>query len=154
MGKHHPPARTRDLHSPSGSGKPTCEEGPADRRPVRLDAHIEQCPLDPASVETVNGFAACAPVSLRIVIEGNGRRRAETRWHTANGGNAALARETIELLDDPQRLKRLRRCANPTCSMLFLAETRRRQWCTANICGHRTRVARHYRRTHRAASRS
>ncbi len=72
------------------------------------------------------------------------------RWHTEHGGNAglaAIARETIDLLADPQRLQRLRRCANPACSMLFIAETKRRQWCTGNICGNRTRVARHYERT-------
>ncbi|WP_139810547.1 CGNR zinc finger domain-containing protein, partial [Mycobacterium avium] len=41
------------------------------------------------------------------------------------------------------------RCANPDCSMLFLATNPRRSWCTANICGNRARVARHYhRRTH------
>jgi predicted RNA-binding Zn ribbon-like protein len=42
---------------------------------------------------------------------------------------------------------RLRRCANPACSMLFLADTTRRQWCTPNLCGNRARVARHYRRS-------
>lgn len=47
-----------------------------------------------------------------------------------------------------ERLGLLRRCANPTCSMLFLAENKRRKWCTSNICGKRARVARHYERTH------
>jgi predicted RNA-binding Zn ribbon-like protein len=46
----------------------------------------------------------------------------------------------------------LRRCANPTCSMLFVAPNARRIWCTANICGNRTRVARHYERTHAATA--
>jgi predicted RNA-binding Zn ribbon-like protein len=33
--------------------------------------------------------------------------------------------------------------------MLFVAADTRRKFCTQNICGNRTRVARHYRR-HRA----
>nr|WP_272925044.1 CGNR zinc finger domain-containing protein [Streptomyces sp. SID8377] len=41
----------------------------------------------------------------------------------------------------------MRRCANPECSMLFLAGNSRRKWCTGNICGNRTRVARHCRRS-------
>ncbi|MEV6296775.1 CGNR zinc finger domain-containing protein [Streptomyces sp. NPDC051896] len=75
---------------------------------------------------------------------------AETRWHLETGGNAplaAVARDAVALVTDPERLKRLRRCANPDCSMLFLAETKRRLWCTANICGNRARVARHYQRS-------
>jgi predicted RNA-binding Zn ribbon-like protein len=95
----------------------------------------------------VNAAVAAAPTSARLTESGD----VETRWHTEYGGNAALAaiaREAIDLLSSPDRLARLRRCANPTCSMLFLAENKRRQWCTANICGNRTRVARHYERTH------
>jgi predicted RNA-binding Zn ribbon-like protein len=75
--------------------------------------------------------------------------RAETRWHTGEGGNArlaALAREAVLLVTDPDRVARLHRRANPACSTLFLAETRRRVWCTANVCGNRMRVARHYQR--------
>jgi predicted RNA-binding Zn ribbon-like protein len=72
--------------------------------------------------------------------------RAEVRWHTEYGGSVALAsiaREVIDLFADPGRLARLRRCANPACSMLFLAETSRRRWCASNVCGNRVRVARH-----------
>ncbi|GAA1891098.1 CGNR zinc finger domain-containing protein [Asanoa iriomotensis] len=101
------------------------------------------------SLDQVNAVAAVVPTSLRLVGAGDGYRE-EVRWHTDRGGNAALAataRGAMELLADPTRLARLRRCANPACSMLFLAETTRRQWCTPNICGNRARVARHYRRT-------
>jgi predicted RNA-binding Zn ribbon-like protein len=112
-----------------------------------LDAHLERRPPAPTSIEDVNAATAAAPASLRL---GPGLT-AETRWHTEFGGNpalAAIAREAIELLTTPERLKRLRRCASPVCSMLFLAENPRRQWCAANTCGNRARVARHYERTH------
>ncbi|GIF71422.1 CGNR zinc finger domain-containing protein [Asanoa siamensis] len=115
-----------------------------------FDAHLEGRAPEPGSLDDVNAAVAAVPTSLRLALGGAGYRE-ETRWHTEQGGNAALAataRGAIELLADPPRLARLRRCANPTCSMLFLAETTRRQWCTPNICGNRTRVARHYARTH------
>lgn len=105
------------------------------------------------SVEDVNAVAAGVPTSPHLVYAEGGAPRVDTRWHTEHGGNvalAAIAREAVELLSAPDRLAKLRRCANPTCSMLFLAETARRQWCTANICGNRMRVARHYQRTRAA----
>ncbi|GIF49531.1 putative RNA-binding Zn ribbon-like protein [Asanoa ferruginea] len=115
-----------------------------------FDAHLEHREPEAGSLDDVNAAASAVPTSLRLAPTGAGYRE-EVRWHTEQGGNAALAataRGAIELLADPTRLARLRRCANPNCSMLFLAETTRRQWCTPNICGNRTRVARHYRRAH------
>jgi predicted RNA-binding Zn ribbon-like protein len=70
------------------------------------------------------------------------------RWHTDAPQTLALAaaaRSAMEILAG--HTDRLRRCANPACSMLFLADTTRRQWCTPNLCGNRARVARHYRRS-------
>lgn len=113
-----------------------------------LDSHLEGRAPRATSVEDINAIAASVPTSPRLVS--GVEPHSELRWHTEQGGNAALAaiaRETIDLLTSPDRLARLRRCANPTCSMLFIAETTRRQWCTANICGNRMRVARHYHRT-------
>ncbi|MFI5895409.1 CGNR zinc finger domain-containing protein [Actinoplanes sp. NPDC051513] len=62
------------------------------------------------------------------------------------GRLAAVAGEAIALLADPERLELLRRCANPACSMVFLAENKRRRWCAPNVCGNRVRVARHHER--------
>jgi predicted RNA-binding Zn ribbon-like protein len=112
-----------------------------------LDAHLEGRAPQVTSVEDLNAAAAAVPTSPRLLTGGGGA----TRWHTEYGGNAALAAiagETIRLLTDADRLPRLRRCANPACSMLFLAERRSRQWCASNVCGNRVRVARHYERTH------
>ncbi|MFD7048661.1 CGNR zinc finger domain-containing protein [Streptomyces mirabilis] len=114
-----------------------------------LDSHLEGRPARPTSVDDINAAAAAAPVSPRLVVTADGSR-GEERWHTEHGGNAALAAiaaEAIGLLADNERLGLLRRCANPACSMLFLAENKRRKWCTSNICGNRARVARHYERT-------
>jgi len=113
-----------------------------------LDSHLEHRAPRETSVEDVNAAAAAVPVSERLVGRG-GELRRETRWHDEHGGNvrlAAIAREVIGLMSEPERLARLRRCANLECSMLFLAENSRRQWCTPNICVNRARVARHYQR--------
>ena len=113
-----------------------------------FDAHIEHRPPRATAVDDVNAVAASVPTSLRLVGSAP-PFRAETRWHTEHGGNAALAAiagEAIQLLTDPPRLQRLRRCANSACSMLFLAENNRRVWCASNLCGNRARVARHHQR--------
>jgi predicted RNA-binding Zn ribbon-like protein len=114
-----------------------------------LDAHLEGQPPLQTSIEDINAASAAAPRSRRIVLRGR-ELRAETRWHPEFGGNAmlaAIATETIELMGDPERLSTLRSCANPNCSMLFLAEHKRRQWCVGTVCGNRARVARHYQRS-------
>ena len=126
-----------------------------------LDAHLEGREPLASSIEDVNVAAASVPSSLRLSYAGSGGAeggvaRADTRWHTEYGGNVALnyiAREAIGLLTDPERLEKLRRCASPTCSMLFLADTKRRQWCASNVCGNRVRVARHQEKV-RAAKRA
>jgi predicted RNA-binding Zn ribbon-like protein len=114
-----------------------------------LDSHLTERMPSATSVDDLNAAVAGAPQSLRMVVSPDGLQ-AEIRWHPEYGGNAALAmmaRETIELMADPVRLETLRRCANPNCSMLFLAEHKRRQWCIGSRCGNRTRVARHYEKT-------
>ncbi|MFJ6117533.1 CGNR zinc finger domain-containing protein [Streptomyces sp. NPDC092129] len=119
-----------------------------------LDAQLEGREADSTALEDLNAAAAGAPTSPRLVMTPKGLQ-GERRWHTELGGNAALAAiagEAITLLADPQRLSTLRRCANPACSMLFLAENKGRKWCTGNLCGNRARVARHYERTHRERS--
>jgi len=117
-----------------------------------LDSHLAGRMPSATSVDDLNAAVAAAPQSLRMVAKGN-ELQAEARWHPEYGGNAALAsiaRETIELMTDAARLEALRRCANPNCSMLFLAEHKRRQWCVGSRCGNRTRVARHYDKTRRS----
>jgi predicted RNA-binding Zn ribbon-like protein len=113
-----------------------------------FETRIEAGAPDPATVEELNAFADSVPSSPRLVIGADGMHVA-TRWHPEHGGDpklAAVARDGIALLADPTRSAQLRRCASPTCSMLFLAENPRRIWCTPNICGNRTRVARHQQR--------
>ncbi|MDT7790560.1 MAG: hypothetical protein QOF58_8979 [Pseudonocardiales bacterium] len=114
-----------------------------------FDASLTERDPDPSAIEDLNAFSAGAPTSPRL--DGWGARaQLVVRWHDDYNGHpalAAIAGGAIGLLSDPGKLSSLRRCANSACSMLFLAENKRRVWCTANLCGNRARVARHYERT-------
>ena len=126
------------------------------RTPVRdlLDALVAGKATSAGSIADLNAAAASVPSSPRL-IERGGVLEAERRWHLEHGGNpglAMIAAELIAFLTDPAKVATLRRCANPQCSMLFQAENKRRVWCTANICGNRARVARHYERRQATAT--
>ncbi len=115
-----------------------------------LEARMAGQPPPGDAVSAINAAAAAAPTSPQLLVSGAALAQ-EERWYataTDHGAAvlAAVARSAIEVLTGNAGA-RLRRCANPTCSMLFVADTQRRQWCTPNICGNRARVARHYRRS-------
>jgi predicted RNA-binding Zn ribbon-like protein len=113
-----------------------------------LEAAQTKAALDPRALEVVNRVSSRAPTTLEVTHDANGLARVD-QWHAADPTAlplAAAARSAIEILTDPAAIGRLRRCANPACSMLFMNGDARRQWCTPNICGNRARVARHYQR--------
>ena len=56
-----------------------------------------------------------------------------------------LAEAAIEFLTDYD-LGRLRECAANDCVLLFYATHPKRRWCSADGCGNRERVRRHYQR--------
>ena len=113
-----------------------------------FEASIDgRAPSDRA-VDELNRFAESALGSPAIEVV-DGAPRMTTHWHIRRDGSprlAAIAGDAIALIGDPARRAQLRRCANPTCSMLFVAENPRRVWCAPNICGNRARVARHQQR--------
>jgi predicted RNA-binding Zn ribbon-like protein len=133
---------------PDGAAPPDLAATRRLRSAIRalLDAQLanREPPLN--ALEVINAAAAAAPGSPRLDPAGRGLA-VSWRWQTDAPevlALAAAAGSAIEILAGDAG--RLRRCANPACSMLFLADTTRRRWCTPNICGNRARVARHYRR--------
>jgi predicted RNA-binding Zn ribbon-like protein len=52
-----------------------------------------------------------------------------------------IARDAIQLLGSPTRL-RIKRCARPDCTLLFVDESRsgRRRWCSMLACGNRAKT--------------
>jgi predicted RNA-binding Zn ribbon-like protein len=113
-----------------------------------IDALVDDLPVPQAAVSDLNFFMQSAPASKRLRLTGTGLR-VHTQWHGEYGGNPRLgfiATQAAEFLSDPSKVRRLRRCANPACSMIFIAVNPRRSWCAPGICGNRVRVARYYRR--------
>jgi predicted RNA-binding Zn ribbon-like protein len=112
-----------------------------------LHAALEGEPVPAAALEVVNGVAGRAPASPFAVARADGPPRAETRYHTADVTDVALATvaaDAIELLTGPDA-EHLRACGAPGCVLMFLKDHPRRTWCSA-ACGNRVRQARHYRR--------
>ena len=113
-----------------------------------IEALVDDRPVSQASVSDLNFFMHSAPASTRLQLTATGLR-VQTQWHWECGGNprlAFIATQAAEFLSDPSQVRRLRRCANPACSMIFIAVNPRRSWCAPSVCGNRVRVARHHRR--------
>lgn len=116
-----------------------------------LDAQIAGTPPSRAAVSHVNQSAAGVLRTWRLVRVPAGWA-SETEYHPTTDQShqlavALVADSLIDFLVGPTS-QRLRRCQNPTCSMLFVAQDARRKFCTQNICANRMRAARHYQRHH------
>jgi predicted RNA-binding Zn ribbon-like protein len=113
-----------------------------------LEALLDGLPVPETVLADLNFYAESVPVSI-ILLRTDTGLTTQKRWHQEYGGNprlAFIATQAAEFVSDPAKVGRLRRCANPLCQMIFVAVNPRRSWCAADICGNRTRVARHYRR--------
>jgi len=96
-----------------------------------IEALVDGRPVPPAAIGDLNFFMRSAPASTRLVVTGTGLGR-QTLWHLEYGGNPRLAFIAVQaagFLSDPAQVSRLRRCANPACSMIFIAVNPRRSWC-------------------------
>jgi predicted RNA-binding Zn ribbon-like protein len=75
------------------------------------------------------------------------------RWHrpTIGAALATIAHDAVVLFGDPAQRRRMRRCDNPRCMVVFYDDSRPglRRWCAPNRCGDRIR-AQVYRQRHRS----
>jgi predicted RNA-binding Zn ribbon-like protein len=64
---------------------------------------------------------------------------------TVEGLLGVIAHEAALLLESNQ-LDLVRRCSNPDCKLLFLdvSRSKKRKWCSMEICGNRAKAANHY----------
>jgi predicted RNA-binding Zn ribbon-like protein len=113
-----------------------------------IEALVDERPVPQAAVCDLNVYMRSAPAStcLQLTVTG---LRSDTYWHREWGGNpqlAFIATQAAAFLADPRQAGQLRRCANPACSMIFIAANPRRSWCAPGLCGNRVRVARHHHR--------
>lgn len=112
-----------------------------------VDAARASRPPAPADLELVNAWARQPTPSpqldpsLRVTLAGPDPCRAAL---------SQLARAGIELVAG-EELRKIRECADPTCSLMFIDHSRpgRRRWCSMERCGNRAKTAR-YREQRRA----
>ena len=99
-------------------------------------------------VDALNRILAAALPRLRL------RRGGACCTWTWSAGDKDLdrmlwpvARSAADLLTS-DRIERVRECASPTCSWLFVdgSRNRSRKWCDMAICGNRAKAKRFYRR--------
>jgi predicted RNA-binding Zn ribbon-like protein len=101
--------------------------------------------LPPDAMQAVNELLRAAPSFPQLSWDDG------VRVDTARIGSpeaqllAALAEATVEFLASPLAVL-VRECAAADCTLLFAATHARRRWCSASICGNRTRVGRYYAR--------
>ncbi|MFE8952682.1 CGNR zinc finger domain-containing protein [Streptomyces althioticus] len=110
-----------------------------------LDGHRPS----PASVDLVNGLAACEPPAARLELTSTGVRPAPgSDLLTEDALLSAVSRDLIELVSDASRRERLTTCASEVCRMLYLdpPSGRTRQWCSMRRCGNNAKAAAHRRR--------
>jgi predicted RNA-binding Zn ribbon-like protein len=103
----------------------------------------------PADLRVLNR-AACGPGLVRKL----NRAAKSMDWHrpTISQALATVAHDAVMLFGDPVQKKRMHRCQNPRCSVIFYDVSRPglRRWCAASRCGDRIR-AKHYRDRHRSS---
>src|SRR5207244_9996570 len=111
---------------------------PRGRPSERLTAVVLGRRPPAAALEAINRASLREPVAPQLDWSA---ARAPRLSAEAADPLAAVARSAIELLARPSR-ERLRACANPVCVLFFVADNRRRLYCSES-CGNRVRVARH-----------
>jgi predicted RNA-binding Zn ribbon-like protein len=97
-------------------------------------------------IRAINNWAARPALAPQLIEQG-----AKAVWISDKPLEAVLstiARDAISLVTG-EDLSRVRECASPTCSVLFLDASRpgKRTWCSMNRCGNRSKKA-SYRRRH------
>jgi len=126
------------------------------RRAIRsaLEARIARISLGEAVVEPINDVLRITEGHDELVWEeGDWKLKFHAREEAIEWLLAAIARSAAEIIAEGADAP-LRKCANPSCGLLFYdtSRTGRRRWCMMNVCGNRNKVAvfarRHSRRRH------
>lgn len=96
---------------------------------------------DPVSVAFINALEeniSNAPFTYKFILN---KLIRSPIGKVENGIISLISYDVLHLLE-MNKLKFLKRCANPECVLLFLDESGRRKWCSMRICGNRKKVAR------------
>jgi predicted RNA-binding Zn ribbon-like protein len=99
-------------------------------------AHPKKKPRT-ADLATLNRRAGVPPLAPKLAADGT------VRWEgSVESALSSVARDAIDLLTGPLA-KRIRECARPECSLLFVDASRpgRRRWCSMERCGNQRKTA-------------
>jgi predicted RNA-binding Zn ribbon-like protein len=98
-------------------------------------------PADAADLDCINRWARKPTAGPELRPSGTGFD-VEVGSLDVENCLTRLAREGVELFGGP-RAGRVRECARPDCSLLFLDESRAgvRRWCSMDECGSRAKMA-------------
>jgi predicted RNA-binding Zn ribbon-like protein len=112
-------------------------------------AVINGIALPQGDVATLNLCAAAPPPRPALRLD---RTIAWSATDPIGAAVALLSRDAIKLLAGRQAA-RLRECAQPDCSLLFIDTSRSsgRRWCAMGSCGNREKVRRYRQRAQRAS---
>jgi predicted RNA-binding Zn ribbon-like protein len=140
---------------PEFAGVPSLSECHALRSALRsLLTRVESGAAPEAwAVSYVNEVSRRARLATELEISGPSLMT-KTRWQADDAADitlSAVAQSAIDFITGPLA-SRLRVCAAPQCSMMFVATNSKRRWCTPNGCGNRERVARHSRHQQESAA--
>lgn len=94
------------------------------------------------ALSAVNRLLGSVCIRRELVMRAGAAELVENRETSANP-LAARAAEDFALFLIGHEPARLKRCANPACTMVFCDRGKncRRRWCSADVCGNRDKVA-------------
>jgi predicted RNA-binding Zn ribbon-like protein len=114
-----------------------------------VEAELAGRPAGTADLDRLNATALAPPPAPRAHLTPDGAlARTLAAEPPCESLLAAVARDAVDLLTDPNARAQLRHCEGESCSLVYLdtSRGRRRRWCSSEVCGNRERVARHRRR--------
>ena len=128
-------------HPPAASGQDL-----AQARTLReaiyqtINRHLTGQPPGPGHLAIINTWARRLPPRTWLETD-DGQLRARRDAATAAAPVASVARDAVDLLGSPLA-HRIRECAAPDCTLLFLDTSRagHRRWCSMATCGARTKM--------------
>jgi predicted RNA-binding Zn ribbon-like protein len=106
-----------------------------------VQSTIDRRAHDGAAIEQINRHAADPDLPTRLDRRAGGLVAVAVPGD-ARAALACVARDAVRLLGGPQA-RRIKECAHPDCSLVFLDETQsgRRRWCSMDRCGNLVKTA-------------
>jgi predicted RNA-binding Zn ribbon-like protein len=111
-----------------------------------FSAMVQQRKIPDQALATLNKAVQRSAKHAQVVAR---NRRFQWEWILPEGSLDSMlwpvARAAADLLTSDDLL-RIRQCASPACSWLFLdrSKNRRRRWCDMRICGNQDKARRYY----------